>query len=159
MIISAVGREETGPQICKARCGDGNSAAPGPVHMAPGYKVTQSYVFTSTCAVHPHHSFAQYIFDKPRRRSILVFLRTTAPLSQDIFFMPVDQPWNVYREQLSALYHGYALWEPSPMGGLYDMVSIGDVGYVYNGSFYRMFNVTLPWDDPSNNRLGVLQTS
>jgi len=70
--------------------------------------------------------------------------------------MPVDQPWNVYREQLSTLYHGYALWEPNPIEGLYDKVSIGDVGYVYNGFFYRMFNVTLPWDDPSNNRLGEL---
>jgi hypothetical protein len=71
--------------------------------------------------------------------------------------MPVDQPWNVYREQLSGLYHGYALWEPSPVAGLYDKVSVGDVGYTYNGFFYRMFNVTLPWDDPSNNRLGRLE--
>jgi len=68
--------------------------------------------------------------------------------------MPVDQPWNVYREQLSSLHHGYALWEPEPVGGLYDKVSIGDVGYVYNGFFYRMFNVTLPWDNPLNNKLG-----
>jgi hypothetical protein len=71
--------------------------------------------------------------------------------------MPVDQPCNVYREQLSSLHHGYALWEPDPVKGLYDRVSIGDVGYVYNGFFYRMFNVTLPWDDPSNNKLGELE--
>lgn len=77
-------------------------------------------------------------------------------LFQCSLFMPVDQPWNVYREQLSSLYHGYALWEPDPVKGLYDKVSIGDVGYVNNGFFYRLFNVTLPSDDPSNNKLGVL---
>jgi len=37
---------------------------------------------------------------------------------------------------------------------LYDAVSIGDVGYTYQGCFYRMFNVTLPWNHPSNTRLG-----
>jgi hypothetical protein len=71
--------------------------------------------------------------------------------------MPVDQPWNIYREQLSSLHQGYALWEPEPVEGLYDEVSIGDVGYVKNGFFYRMFNVTLSWDDPANNRLGELE--
>jgi hypothetical protein len=50
------------------------------------------------------------------------------------------------------------LWEPDPVEGLYDKVSIGDVGYIYNGFFYRMFNVTLPWDDPLNNRLGELES-
>jgi len=33
-------------------------------------------------------------------------------------------------------------------------VSIGDVGYVHEGFFYRMFNVTLPWNDPLNARFG-----
>ena len=68
--------------------------------------------------------------------------------------MPEERPWNVYREQLSSLYHGYALWEPEPVTDLYDKVSIGDVGYVDRGFFYRMFNVTLPWDDPLINRFG-----
>ena len=40
------------------------------------------------------------------------------------------------------------------MEALYDRVSIGDVGYINEGHFHRMFNVTLPWDDPSNTRLG-----
>jgi hypothetical protein len=70
--------------------------------------------------------------------------------------MPVE-PWNVYREQLSSLYHGHALWEPDPVDVLYDKVSIGDVGYMKNGFFYRMFNVILSWDDPANNRLGELE--
>ena len=39
------------------------------------------------------------------------------------------------------------------MKGFDDKVSIGDVGYVYNGSFCRMFNVKLPWDDPLNQKI------
>jgi len=67
--------------------------------------------------------------------------------------MPLES-FNVYREQLSSLHQGIALWEPNPIKGTYDQVSIGDVGYVYEGFFYRMFNVTLPSNDPSNNKLG-----
>ena len=69
--------------------------------------------------------------------------------------MPEDQPYDVYRERLSSLYHGHALWEPGPVEDLYEKVSIGDVGYVYNGSFHRIFNVTLPWGDPSNQKFGA----
>ena len=71
--------------------------------------------------------------------------------------MSVDQPFNIYREQLSSLHHGLALWDPKPVENLHKQpghVSIGDVGYLDNGAFMRMFNVTLPWDDPSNNLLG-----
>ena len=46
------------------------------------------------------------------------------------------------------------MWNPIPHKKLYDRVSIGDVGYVYEGTFIRMFNVTLPWDHPSNGLLG-----
>ena len=66
--------------------------------------------------------------------------------------MPLES-FNVYREQLSSLRQGIALWEPNPIKGTYDQVSIGDVGYVSEG-FYRMFNVTLPLNDPPNNKLG-----
>jgi len=69
--------------------------------------------------------------------------------------MPVGRPCNVYREQLIPLDHGHALWEPNPVEGFYDRVTIGDVGYVMDGFFHRMFNVTLSWDDPSNHRHGV----
>jgi hypothetical protein len=65
--------------------------------------------------------------------------------------------WDVYQRQLSSLYHGIALWDPRPVEGLYNNVSIGDVGYINEGLFYRMFNVTLPWDHPSNNKLGQLE--
>ena len=74
--------------------------------------------------------------------------------------MSVDQPFNIYREQLSSKYHGLALWDPKPVENLHKQpghVSIGDVGYLDNGAFMRMFNVTLPWDDPSNRLLGKLE--
>jgi hypothetical protein len=68
----------------------------------------------------------------------------------------VDEPYHVYREQLTSKYHGLALWNPNPVEGLYDCgnVSIGDVGYLCDGDFIRMFNVTLPWDHSSNRKLG-----
>ena len=69
----------------------------------------------------------------------------------------VDKPWDVYRKQLSSLSHGLALWDPSPVKALYDCVSIGDVGFINEGLFYRMFNVLLPWDDPSNDKLGRVE--
>jgi hypothetical protein len=68
--------------------------------------------------------------------------------------MPIDPPSNVYRDQLSALSQGLALWNPNPLKGIYSNVSIGDVGYLHEGTFVRMFNVMLPWDDPSNSTLG-----
>ena len=71
--------------------------------------------------------------------------------------MTVDQPFKVYQEHLSSIYHGLALWDPNPVQRLYDRghVSIGDVGYLRNGGFIRMFNVTLPWNHPSNTKLGT----
>jgi hypothetical protein len=69
--------------------------------------------------------------------------------------MPVDPPFTVYRDQLSTPSHGLALWNPipNPPGMIYDNVSIGDVGYLHEGTFIRMFNVTLPWNHPSNTLL------
>lgn len=73
--------------------------------------------------------------------------------------MPANPHFTVYRDQLTSLYQGLALWKPNPpivavVGeppkASYDKVSIGDVGYVREGAFIRMFNVTLPWDHPSN---------
>ena len=70
--------------------------------------------------------------------------------------MSVHQPSNVYREQLSSLNRGLALWDPKPVENIYDQISIGDVGYLLeNGAFMRLFNVTLSWDDPSNRILEV----
>jgi hypothetical protein len=74
--------------------------------------------------------------------------------------MPENPPFTVYRDQLTSLYHGLALWKPNPPKAgdppeaIYDKVSIGDVGYVREGVFIRMFNVMLPWDHESNRILG-----
>ena len=59
------------------------------------------------------------------------------------FTMQGGPPYNIYPEELRPLYHGLSLWEPSPIKNLYDKVSIGDVGYIHKGFFYRMFNVTV----------------
>ena len=74
--------------------------------------------------------------------------------------MSVYHPSNVYREQLSSLSHGLALWDPKPvenvLENVYNRISIGDVGYLLeHGAFMRLFNVMLPWDDPSNRLLDV----
>ena len=68
--------------------------------------------------------------------------------------MQLDPPFDVYRNNLSFLHQGCALWNPKPLEGIYDRVSIGDVGYIDEGAFIRMFNVTLPWNDSSNIRFG-----
>jgi len=60
---------------------------------------------------------------------------------------------HIYRDQLTSLSYGHALWEPDS-ANLYHQVSIGDVGYVKEGGFYRMFNVLCEWDDPSNRTFG-----
>ena len=43
---------------------------------------------------------------------------------------------------------------PDPTN-LYKQISVGDVGYVREGCFIRMFNVLLEWSDPSNHTLGI----
>jgi hypothetical protein len=70
------------------------------------------------------------------------------------FFHMPSPPFTVYRDQLASLYHGLALWQPSPYKEIYDRVSIGDVGFVREGAFFRMFNVMLPWNHESNRKLG-----
>ena len=61
--------------------------------------------------------------------------------------------YDVYTEQLRELRRGLALYypEPSPDDGA---VEIGDVGYTKQGAFYRLFNVSLPANDPAQS-LGV----
>ncbi len=56
--------------------------------------------------------------------------------------------YDTYRDQLANIYRGHALWVPDP-SGLYDRVEVGDVGYVKQGHFLRMFNVLLPANDPT----------
>ncbi|KAF8269499.1 hypothetical protein EI94DRAFT_955083 [Lactarius quietus] len=56
--------------------------------------------------------------------------------------------YDIYRDQLASVRRGHALWMPDPTG-LYDQVRIGDVGYVRQGQFLRMFNALLPANDNS----------
>ncbi|EGN94854.1 hypothetical protein SERLA73DRAFT_143743 [Serpula lacrymans var. lacrymans S7.3] len=61
--------------------------------------------------------------------------------------------YNIYAQQLSELCHGYPLWFPEPC--MYDEVTVGDVGYVREGVFHRLFNATRASDHPSNALYGV----
>lgn len=65
-------------------------------------------------------------------------------------------PYDTFRETLATKYPncGHALWEPSS-GGLYDTVEVGDVGFIREGCFHRLFNVFLPGDHPSHQNFGV----
>ncbi|EMD31150.1 hypothetical protein CERSUDRAFT_60482, partial [Gelatoporia subvermispora B] len=62
----------------------------------------------------------------------------------------------VYAEQLYPLGHGMPLWEPEPTRS--GPVQIGDVGYIQEGGFYRLFNAMCSADDPLNrDHLGCPQ--
>ncbi|PIL29922.1 hypothetical protein GSI_07832 [Ganoderma sinense ZZ0214-1] len=55
---------------------------------------------------------------------------------------------DVYAQLLSLRGHGLPLWEPEPTR--FGEVLIGDVGYMQNGGFFRLFNSILPAEDPVN---------
>ena len=63
--------------------------------------------------------------------------------------------YDIFREQLAIKYpaYGYALWEPSP-SRTYDVVEVGDVGFIREGRFHRLFNALLSVDHPSH-KFGV----
>jgi hypothetical protein len=64
--------------------------------------------------------------------------------------------YDIFRHHLMIKYPGYghALWEPSPEDS-FPAVEVGDVGFIREGRFYRLFNVLLPADDPSHENFGV----
>lgn len=64
--------------------------------------------------------------------------------------------YEIFRRELAAKYpaYGHALWEPSH-GDLYPPVEIGDVGFIREGKFHRLFNALLPGDHPSHQNFGV----
>ncbi|KAI0248870.1 hypothetical protein BJV78DRAFT_1363247 [Lactifluus subvellereus] len=64
--------------------------------------------------------------------------------------------YDIFREELAIKYpaQGHALWIPSP-GALYSAVEVGDVGFIRQGRFHRLFNVLLSADDPSHRNFGV----
>ena len=63
--------------------------------------------------------------------------------------MPVDY-CDIYREKLGITYPnlGYALWKPT-------FVDVGDVGFIRDGEFLRLFNVLYSKDHRSNLQFGV----
>jgi hypothetical protein len=66
--------------------------------------------------------------------------------------------YDIFREQLAIKYpaSGHALWEPSPRRGQ-DRVQVGDVGFIREGEFHRLFNALLSADHPTHDELGVPQ--
>jgi hypothetical protein len=64
--------------------------------------------------------------------------------------------YDIFREQLAITFPGYghALWEPSS-GDFYHFVEVGDVGYIIQGRFHRLFNILLPENHPSHKNFGV----
>jgi len=52
----------------------------------------------------------------------------------------------VYAQQLFKLALGYPLWDPEPTNGQGEVL-IGDVGYLGQGGFYRLFNATREAED------------
>ena len=68
--------------------------------------------------------------------------------------------YDIFRHTLSIKYPacGHALWEPSP-GGRYPAVAVGDVGFIREGRFHRLFNVLLSPKDSSHRRFGVPEDS
>ncbi len=64
--------------------------------------------------------------------------------------------YDIFREQLAIKFpaYGHALWEPSP-GRFYRAAQVGDVGYIREGKFQRLFNILLPAEDPSHKYFGV----
>ncbi|EED83585.1 predicted protein [Postia placenta Mad-698-R] len=63
--------------------------------------------------------------------------------------------YDVYAQQLITLGHGHPLWEPEPKEET--EVEIGDVGYLRQGGFYRMFNALRDPQDPLNTAVGTPQ--
>ena len=64
--------------------------------------------------------------------------------------------YDIFRHHLwtAAPAYGHALWDPNP-GNLYPAVEVGDVGYIREGKFHRLFNVLLPAEHLSHLNFGV----
>lgn len=65
----------------------------------------------------------------------------------------MDSARSVYSKLLFQRGYGYPLWEPEPTEA--GEVLVGDVGYIRDGGFYRLFNTTLPADHPLHESHGV----
>ncbi|TFK49030.1 hypothetical protein OE88DRAFT_456372 [Heliocybe sulcata] len=64
--------------------------------------------------------------------------------------------WDTYGSQLACLNYGRATWEADPKANGEDYaVQVGDVGYMRNGGFHRLFNILQSQEHPWNQSLGV----
>jgi hypothetical protein len=59
--------------------------------------------------------------------------------------------YDVYHEEIAIKHaaHGHVLWVPSP-GGLYPAVQVGEIGFIREGKFHRLFNILFPENHPSH---------
>ncbi|GJE88442.1 hypothetical protein PsYK624_045250 [Phanerochaete sordida] len=64
--------------------------------------------------------------------------------------MSYSPSWVTYAEQLVGRGFGLPLWQPEAEPGPYGDVQIGDVGFVSEGQFIRLFNAMYPADHPIN---------
>jgi len=64
--------------------------------------------------------------------------------------------YDIFRDQLAITYpaFGHALWEPCPDEG-HGPVKIGDVGYIRQGKFHRLFNALLAANHPSHHGVAL----
>ena len=67
------------------------------------------------------------------------------PLEQD-----PDKDCNIYARELGKLKNGLPLWFPEPTK--FGEVLIGDIGYIREGAFYRLYNVLRESSDPINQQ-------
>lgn len=98
----------------------------------------------------------QAVLDQPERYS-LHSKRLTVAVSSSRRFTPspartalsaMTLAATVYAKQLFYRGHGLPMWIPEPSE--FGTVQIGDVGYVVDGCFYRLFNATKPADHSLN---------
>ena len=63
--------------------------------------------------------------------------------------------YDTYREELGKAYPGFghALWDPNP--GNQNPVEVGDVDFIRQSHFHRLFNALLPANHASHEIFGV----
>ncbi|KAH9963428.1 hypothetical protein BGW80DRAFT_1351766, partial [Lactifluus volemus] len=65
-------------------------------------------------------------------------------------------PWAAAELKSQHKHLGWRLWDPEPdPDSPTECVAIGDVGYISNGRFVRLFNIRRRRDDPSHQQHGV----
>lgn len=64
--------------------------------------------------------------------------------------MSFSTPASLYADQLAGRGFGFPLWYPEP--GSESGPEIGDVGFLHEGRFIRLFNVTRPVEDLLNSK-------